>query len=913
MTTSRIEIPRLFDEPWDSVIIATYGADLEFFERVMLRQLSRTGNRVIFCDERQISRILADPDGPSQIRQLNRVYVVAPVHVSGATHAKLIMLLSEDRGFLAVGSGNLSMTGYASQGECFSTYRWSVDDSDQLGEFLAVRNFIDQMCDRRLVDGVIESRVKQAWQDAPWLYGMAQNGDSRVRHNLERTLLDQFVAAISGRTVQELVVHAPFYDRECHALAELIRRTSPELLQVLLQEQRTSVDPEPLAAVLAAAPSRVDIRSVEAADKGTFLHAKFVIAKCEQIAICLQGSPNISSPALLRTPLDGNIELANLLFSDRSGFDHLLAALVVSADSVDISELGLSLESDGDDDGDEAQPSCAVGELSWVPPVLTGVFDREVREPPQLVLSGDERRDVVWELAAPTAGKTRFEVRLGHEAANALNRVAAVYFVFGPGEQTSPTFPYHLNTLLSLASGEGRTDLLKQAGDFELDDEDLEKLLAQLDEVLVVDGRSIWRMLKRKEPEANDDELSASIAYDELDWDAIQSHPKLAQYRNWDQLSSSAPTPLGILLASIARRFEVGAQRDRTGEPEPDRPDSPADLLDDLAEAIEVEDEEAAEKEEAERNRRRMNTRSRARRQFHGFVKRFVDGLTDAEFVRRVGPSVIVPSYVIFNHLCWKLIQIGLGEPLRLIAAQTAIWRFFWGDEPESGYFAALSPGEQEIALEILDHHHSEAVLLCSLFQACVHVQNERDHRALVETRDTWRTVLVHPLWQPTKTAVDSAIGLQYECESVLDLVKKLQFLAEYVAEIEPRVTIGRVVECKPEQVIMKSSKVSRGPAGSQVEDVYVIEDLNTAMTPDSASRAFSALAILDSRTEYIRLEDRSHDVIAFADFRFDDYVHANRATDQYLALAPPAIEMPAWRAALDTLSRMAAGGAAAA
>ena len=484
-------------------------------------------------------------------------------------------------------------------------------------------------------------------------------------------------------------------------------------------------------------------------------------------------------------------------------------------------------------------------------------------------------------------------------------------FTFETGEESSPTFPYHINALMALASGQGRTDLLKQASDFELDDEELEQLLAQLDEALVVDGRSIWRMLRRKTPATSDDETSASIAYDELDWDAIQSHPKLAQYRNWDQRSASDPTPLGILLTSIAKRFETGVQRGRTGEPEPDDPDSASDPLGDLAKAIEVEDEEAAEKEEVARDRRRMTARSRARRQFHHFVQRFVDGLTDEEFIRRVGPSVIVPSYVIFNHLCWKLIKIDLADPLRLIAAQTAIWRFFWGDKQESGYFTALSAGEQEAALEILDDHHSEAVLLCSLFQACAHVQNEKDHGALVEIRDTWRTVLVHPLWQPTKTAVDSAIRLQHECESALDLVNKLHILAEHVAEIEPRATIGRSLGCKPGQVIMKSSKVNRGSLGGQVEDIYVIEDLNTVMTPDSASRAFSALATLDSEIEYIRLEDESHNVIAFADYRLDDFLYANRATDEHLTLAPPTIEAPAWRAPLETLFEMAGAGVA--
>ena len=171
MTTPRIRIPELFDEAWDSVIIASYGADLEFFERILLRQLSGTRNRVVFADGRQVTQTLAEPDSRTQLRQVNRTYVLAPIRASGAAHAKLIMLLSEDRGLLAVGSGNLGMNGYASGGECFSRYRWSEDDQDQLGEFLAARGFIDQICEQRLVDPFVRQFVRQAWEGAPWLFG----------------------------------------------------------------------------------------------------------------------------------------------------------------------------------------------------------------------------------------------------------------------------------------------------------------------------------------------------------------------------------------------------------------------------------------------------------------------------------------------------------------------------------------------------------------------------------------------------------------------------------------------------------------------------------------------------------------------------------------------------------------------
>ena len=505
----------MFDGVWDGVIVATYGADLEFCEGVLLRQLSRTKHRVVFCDGRQVARILSDLDSRTQLRQVNRTYVLAPIRASRAAHAKLIMLLGHDRGLLTVGSGNLSMSGYASQGECFSTYHWTDEDAGYLGEFLAARDFIDQMWKQGLVDPVVGEFVTQVWQDAPWLYGKAQQSDSLVRHNLKRSLLDQFVDAIGGRGVDELIVHAPFYDRRCRALEELVRRTSPRTLKVLLQERLTSVDPGRLASVVAGALGRVDIRSVTAPDKGTLLHAKFLIAKCENMAICLQGSPNISSPALLRTHSKGNIELANLLVGDRRDFDHLIASLIVSPDPVDVFQLGLSLASDGDD----GQLSRSVAaELCWVDPDLSGTFDRETRVPPQLSIDGGPVTEATWALSEPSDGTTRFTVRLGEEAAAALNRVAAVSFVFENGDESLPSFPYHRNTLMSLVSGEGRTDLLKRAGDFEIGDEELEGLLAQLDEALIVDGLSIWRMRKRKVPAATEGETSVSIAYEELDW-----------------------------------------------------------------------------------------------------------------------------------------------------------------------------------------------------------------------------------------------------------------------------------------------------------------------------------------------------------------------------------------------------------
>ena len=201
----------------------------------------------------------------------------------------------------------------------------------------------------QLTDPIVHGRVLEAWNDAPWLFGAAAG--SPVRHNLTTPLLDQLAAAIGAESVEELTIHAPFYDSRCQALDELIKRCRPKRLRVLLQEGVTSVDPKHLTRVLSSARA-VDVRAVNAEERGTFLHAKFVIAKLKNRAVCMQGSPNLSTPAFLRAHPDGNIELANILTGAADAFDHLVLTLTLSDHPVEVSSLRLRLVTD-DEEGDD--------------------------------------------------------------------------------------------------------------------------------------------------------------------------------------------------------------------------------------------------------------------------------------------------------------------------------------------------------------------------------------------------------------------------------------------------------------------------------------------------------------------------------------------------------------------------------
>ncbi len=904
MSGPRISVPLLFDGDWDSVIICTYGAHLSFLEHDLWRQLHRVRNRLVFADAQQVARRLIGGTDAGHLRYLNRTYVLAPVKSDHAAHAKLLLFLREDRGLLAVGSGNLSLGGYASQGECFATYRWSIDDDSHLHAFITARQFLDQLFDLGAVESVIRPRLQQAWQDAPWVYREPPPGDGPVRHNLERSHLEQFLEVLDGRPVDELVVHAPFYDHCCTAFEQLMAAIKPSRVRLLLQDRMTSVDPVRLGAVLDAAGAEVDVRTVAAEEDGAVLHAKFVLARCGATDVCLQGSPNISTPALLAAHPVGNIELANLLVGTAGSFDQLVDDLVMSPTPVDLADLQLQLI---DDDSDEiVDDFVAVADLVWVAPRLTGRFGRATTEPPSLFVADELVDGVEWSLEEPEAERTVFSAMLPDEWAQRLERVEAISFEFLDGTASLPCYPYHLNTLIALASGTAAADLIKQAGDFDVGDEELEELLLQLDQVLVVDGASIWRMMKRPAPNSDDDGQELSLSYEELDWDAIQSHPKLAQYRSWNSAASAAdPTALGVLLKSISDRVTAELAQ-RRGEVDPHSVDARATSNDLFR--VDVEDEEDADAQEDERERRRISARARARRQFSNFIKRFVGGISDEEFVRHVGPSVIIPSYIVFNHLCWKLLQLDLADPLLIVRSQTTMWRFFWGAPGETGYLEQLSEPEQEAALEILEQHRAEAIMLCSLVEAYDVAADQGLEPDLMAIRDVWRTVLDNPLWQPTVAAVaDAATLLNLILESPEQLIIVLEHLAFELGADEPAQIIAEALGVSRGEVSTTSGKVNRGPLGEQNVSIYVVRG-DFAVSPEQASAVLSRLrAILpDKEADYIRIWMPDTEAVAFADYATETFVLVDPESHDIIDLDRPDPTPLTWADGIDRLENLA-------
>ncbi len=182
MSIDRIAIPDVLGRPRDHVVICTFGADLAFYEGPLWRHITRARNRVILADDAMLARQLSDlAAGGSRLRHVNINYLAAPITNTASAHAKFILLADATGGTLLVGSGNVSIEGYASRGEVFCRYDVNGNDTEHLAAFHAVKDLFDTMAARGYLDPQVRTHLDHMWSSTSWIWAAAPAGTAPVR------------------------------------------------------------------------------------------------------------------------------------------------------------------------------------------------------------------------------------------------------------------------------------------------------------------------------------------------------------------------------------------------------------------------------------------------------------------------------------------------------------------------------------------------------------------------------------------------------------------------------------------------------------------------------------------------------------------------------------------------------------
>lgn len=895
-TVERIRVPEEFDGPWDHALILTFNAGLAFYERALARKLGHVPHKVILADQVMLAETFAVAAHTQELRQVNGGYLASPIRSRGAAHAKIVLLTSRQHGRLLVGSGNLSQHGYASQGELFCRYTHNPKHHGDDAAFLAVRDLVQGLVTREWVDDIVADHVNAIWSTTPWLYAIAEDEAAAVRHNLEVPLLDQFVEAIAGRTVRELTVHAPFWDPDAAALQRLLQLVQPLRLTVLVQDRYTQAPADKLQGVLEKADTPHVIRLVEPQER-SYLHAKFLLANLGRITVCMQGSANLSRAALtLTADAGGNIEAVNLIERPSKGLLHIVGSLTVSKPKA-LEEVDL------------AEPEPAEKAAIAGPRILRADWDGTslrllVSEPlpaeatAELVLAGE-----VVSVPLEIEGEA-ITCALPAAYAAVLDRAFPVTLritVTDEQAETPAVYPYRHKALRSTLSPRTDPGRLRRAVTLEFDiDDNIERLLRELDDALVIDRRSVWRIAGTGPGESVDQEEGAVPSLGDLNWEQIQNHPRIAQYRNATKPGPD-PSDLQILLGTIAARFGDLGQTPAASVPP--RPAAGVDALPDEPEpqqAAEMENltEEEIADQEAEQDARSAKIRKQARNAFGRFAKRFAAGLADAEFADLVGPATVMLNFILFNDLLVRLLAHEMLKEDKGLDLQISIWQHMFGAGEQHGYLASLTGEDADLAQKALQDHHAPASLLQAVGIAADTAWNYGTSEELLSLREVWRRMLVHPFVSFDSQALAEAASRDGP-EGQYDLVDSLAWLARYFEPSEVCATVAEVLGIDPKRVRFDEGELMRGGRLESQEFLAIDTTRTPLATQEKAAAALAAWSRMEPDRAYWRINHKGSKSVAVLDRSYDELWYFDPEVEEVEDISLPLKESPAWEDAI--------------
>lgn len=281
-------------------VVLTFGQDLAFFERAVLGVLSQTKARITLVgDARMVEH------DPYSVRRAGTAYLPGLAVHHGAFHPKMMLLVSDDRATVCIGSGNLTLSGWQGNDEIWSIHTFDADDRGPVASQTAawLTDLSAEPGPLRLSVGVAD-RLLQAASKLKEFGSEGRVGDARLISSLVRPIVEQ----LPEGPVEELVLYAPYHDRRGLAVEALLDRFEPRLVRLAFQARHTSLDGERTANILGERGIPVAI------DDRPFRHGKLIEwTDSYGGRTALTGSPNLSDVALLRSAVGGgNVELAVL-------------------------------------------------------------------------------------------------------------------------------------------------------------------------------------------------------------------------------------------------------------------------------------------------------------------------------------------------------------------------------------------------------------------------------------------------------------------------------------------------------------------------------------------------------------------------------------------------------------------------
>jgi len=287
---------------YDSSLITTFNAYFPFYEEVLLRRMRSCGvqKNAVLIDAGMCQEAMEE----SYPVMAGRHYTLAPMNCPKAFHPKVVLLLGKRKGLLAVGSHNLTFSGYGFNAELTSVIRYRADSDEETvslfwAAWQAIQAWMNDYGDK--LPQATHKAVNSTVEGIDWLkpLEMSEEQDIQLFFSSRSTesLWDQVEPWIPEKPQQCQILGA-FFDSNLDFIRQVKNDVSPAKMVVGIQPS-TVQGPNTLLSLKGVSTVNSEVMLSDT-DSHKYIHAKALYIQDRVQPVLVVGSANPSSPAWLR-------------------------------------------------------------------------------------------------------------------------------------------------------------------------------------------------------------------------------------------------------------------------------------------------------------------------------------------------------------------------------------------------------------------------------------------------------------------------------------------------------------------------------------------------------------------------------------------------------------------------------------
>lgn len=287
---------------YHSCVISSYSFDFLFFEQRILPKLRAAGisNINVFVDSGMLEKALANFKGGAYLQNKSN-YSLTPVIGKGAFHPKIFLAVGKSKGFLSVGSGNLTGPGLSYNDEIWGSFFYNEKGRKTKLLFQQAKYFVEQLKEHAYDVNL----TKLNWlNEANWFKGLNKTSPSGSLKLKDSTISFKTTMGTNSLFNDVLIkfppeplyvkIVSPYYNRDGAFLKTLINHFHPQKTHCIINSQNGN------------APVAFHDPAVQFSDWNTIsknnqkignLHAKAFQFEYKDRSIFILGSANASTEA----------------------------------------------------------------------------------------------------------------------------------------------------------------------------------------------------------------------------------------------------------------------------------------------------------------------------------------------------------------------------------------------------------------------------------------------------------------------------------------------------------------------------------------------------------------------------------------------------------------------------------------